>query len=71
VAARDVQRFATAGPPEMHAVDLHLGRHSRALRHLMSPRPPRFDAALTLARDKVTAEQRCVVRLGGARALLA
>jgi hypothetical protein len=51
-----VQRFASAGPPEMqkHAVDMHLGRHSRALRHLMSLQPPRFDAALALARDKVT-----------------
>ena len=52
---RPMQRFASAGPPEMqkHAVDMHLGRHSRALRHLMSSQPPRFDAALALARDKV------------------
>jgi hypothetical protein len=38
---------------QRHAVDMHLGRHSQALRHLMSSQPPRFDAALALARDKV------------------
>lgn len=55
-----VQRFATAGPPELqkHAVDMHLGRFSRALRHLMSMQPPRFDDALALARDKVSVTTR-------------
>lgn len=41
------------GPLRRHALDEHLGRYSHALRHLLAAGNAHFDAALSLARDKV------------------
>lgn len=51
-----LQTFAArpSGPLRRHALDMHLGRWPHALRDLVQAGDAHFDAALDLARDKVT-----------------
>ena len=51
----ELQGFAAkpAGPLRRHAIDLHLGRMSSALRNLVEAGEAHLDAALALARKEV------------------
>ena len=50
----ELQSFAGKPSPALrhHAIDAHLGRWPRALRHLVAAGEQHFNAALTLAKEK-------------------